>query len=133
LGKIASVASKTGLLNSENLGKIAELAGSLISAKKTTGAASKTTTGIAGLAAAIMGGSGTGANLASIATMAAKLAKPVEDDKSLLSMAGELGKTLSSKFGVSFSGSGTAVKALDNVLPKDTKTDLFKAILKGLV
>jgi len=39
---------------------------------------------------------------------------------------------LSSKFGVSFNGSGTAVKALDSVLPKDTKTDLFKAILKGL-
>jgi len=133
LGTIASVATKSGLLNSSNLGKIAELAGSLItSSSKATGKAASATEGIAGLAAAIMGGSGTGANLASIATMAAKLGKTTKDEKGLTGMAGELGSTLASKFGVNFAGSATAVKALDKVLEKDTKTALFKAVLSGL-
>jgi len=139
LASVASLAAKSGLLTSANIGKLAELAGTLITAgkaaKTTTGTAAKKSTAatIASLATAIMGGTGTGANLASIATLAAKVAKPAEDDKSLISMASELGKTLSGKFGVSFNGPATAVKALDSVLPKDTKTDLFKAILKGLV
>jgi len=139
LGKVATVASlasKAGLIKGDNLGKIAELAGTLISAKKTSGKAAETTEkgGIAGIAAAIIGGDGTGGNLASIASMALKLGKTAEDDKSLLGMASDLGKTLSGKFGVAFNGAGTAVKALDKVMDKeDTKTDLFKAILKGLV
>jgi len=138
LGKVASVASvasKAGLLKNVDLGSIAELAGSLISIKskstKTTAAAEKG--GIAGLASAIMGGTGTGANLASIATLASKLGKTAEDDKGLKKIASDLGGTLASKFGVSFGGAGTAVKALDKVLEKDTKTDLFKSILTGLV
>ena len=133
VGKIASVASKAGLLNSSNIGKLAEVAGTLISLKKTTatGAAKTSAEGIAGLAAAIAGGSG-GSKLASIATMASKLAKTAKDSSALTSMASELGKTLSSKFGVSFGGAGTAVKALDKVLEGDTKSELFKAILKGL-
>ena len=134
LGTIASAACKSGLLNSSNIGQLAELAGSLISAKagkETKAAAAKD--GIAGLAAAIAGGSGTGANLASIATMAAKLAKPVQDDdKALTGMATDLGKTLAGKFGVSFGGTGTAVKGLSKVLGDDTKSALFTAVLKGL-
>ncbi|MCL2266719.1 MAG: hypothetical protein FWC17_02990 [Treponema sp.] len=137
LGKVASVASvasKAGLLKNVDLGSIAELAGSLISAKKTT---AKTTAasdkgGVAGLAAAIMGGDGTGSSLASIASAALKLGKTAEDDKGLKGMASDLGSTLAGKFGVSFGGSATAVKALDKVLEKDTKTDLFKSILSGL-
>jgi len=132
VGKIASVAAKSGLLNSANIGKIAELAGSLISLSKTTGAKKAPLEGIPGLAAAIIGGSGAGTNLASIATMASKLAKTAKDNKALTGMASELGKTLSGSFGVSFNGSGTAVKALDKVLAGDTKSELFKAILKGL-
>ena len=139
LGTLASAAMKSGLLNSSNLGNLAELAGSLISAKtskqtteKTTEEKKTATGGIAGLAAAIVGSSGSGTNLVSIATAAAKLAKTTKDEKGLTSMASDLGKTLSSSFGVSFAGSGTAVKALDKVLENDTKSDLFKAILKGL-
>jgi len=134
LGNVVSAAAKSGLLNSSNIGKLAELAGSLLSTSKTTGGAkSAATDGIASLAAAIMGGSGTGTNLASIATMASKLAGTAKDDKGLTSIASKLGSTLSSSFGVSFNGSGTAVKALDKVLEGDTKSELFKAILKGLV
>ena len=133
LGKVASAASKSGLLDSSKLGNLAELAGSLITAKKASGkTAAAEKDGIAGLAAAIMGGTGTGASLASIASAAMKLGKTAEDDKSLKGMATDLGKTLAGKFGVSFGGSGTAVKALDKVLEKDTKTDLFKSILSGL-
>ena len=137
LGKVASVASavsKTGLLKNVDLGNLAGLAGSLISTKavKSSKTAVEEKGGIAGLAAAIMGGTGTGASLASIATLASKLGKTAEDDKGLNGMASELGKTLAGKFGVSFGGSGTAVKALDKVLEKDTKTDLFKSILSGL-
>jgi hypothetical protein len=134
MGTIVSAAAKSGVLNSSNLGKLAELAGPLISFSnaKTTGAKKTSAEGIMGLAAAIVGGSGTGANLASIATMASKLAGTAKDNKALTSMASELGKTLSGSFGVSFNGSETAVKALDKVLEGDTKGKLFQAILKGL-
>ncbi|MDR0465112.1 MAG: hypothetical protein LBG94_08390 [Treponema sp.] len=139
LGKVASVASiasKAGLLKDSKLGNIAELAGSLLSTGKTSAAKTESAAkegGIAGLAAAIMGSSGTGAGLASIASLASKLGKTAEDDKGLKGMASELGKTLSGTFGVSLGGSATAVKALDKVLEKDTKTDLFKSILTGLL
>ena len=136
LGKVASVASlasKAGLLKDSKLGNLAELAGSLISTKEKTSAKATTEKGgITGLAEAIMGGGGTGASLASIATMASKLGKTAEDDKGIKGIATELGKTLAGNFGVSLAGSGTAVKALDKVLEKDTKTDLFKSILTGL-
>jgi hypothetical protein len=42
-----------------------------------------------------------------------------------------LGKTLGSSGGVSFSGGATAAKALDSVMGKDIKADLFKSVLKG--
>jgi len=135
VGKVASavsIASKAGLLKDSKLGNIAELAGSLISAGKVSGKSADAKTGIAGLAAAIMGGDGKGANLSSIAAMASKLGKTAENEKGLNKMASELGSTLASKFGVSFAGSGAAVKSLDKVLEKDTKTDLFKSILSGL-
>jgi len=133
---VASLASKAGLLDSSKLGNIADLAGKLLSSKTETAAAQKAATakdGIAGLAAAIIGGTGTGASLASIATMASKLGKTAEDDKGLKGMASELGKTLAGKFGVSLGASATTVKALDKVLEKDTKTDLFKSVLSGLI
>ena len=136
VASVASIASKAGLLKNtklEGIAGIADLAGSLLSIGKASGKSpDEGVGGIAGLAAAIMGGSGDGSSLASIASMALKLGKGAEDDKSLSGMATDLGKTLSSAFGVSFAGSGTAVKALDNVLEEDTKTDLFKSILKGL-
>ena len=132
LGTIASAACKSGLLNASNLGKLAELAGGLISS---SGKEPKTVAkdSIAGLAAAIVGGTGSGANLASIATMAAKLAKPAQgDEKALGKIATDLGSTLASKFGVSFGGTATAVKGLSKVLEDDTKTQLFTSILKGI-
>jgi len=135
VASVASIASKAGLLKNtklEGIAGIADLAGSLLSVGKAGKAVDEGAGGIAGLAAAIMGGSGDGSSLASIASMALKLGKGAEDDKSLAGMATSLGKTLSSSFGVSFAGSGTAVKALDSVLEQDTKTDLFKSILKGL-
>jgi hypothetical protein len=131
-GTLMSAVAKSGLINSANLGKLAELAGPLISSSKTGTAKKTAASGIAGLAAAIAGNSGTGSSLGSIATMATKLAKTATTTKELTGMASELGKTLSSSFGLSFTGSGTAVKALDKVTEGDTKTDLFKAILKGL-
>ena len=136
VGKIASVASKSGLLTSANIGKVTELAGSLLSLTKKTGTtetAASGADGIAGLAAAIVGNSGKAANLASIATMASKLAKTAKDTTALTGMASTLGKTLSDSFGVSLTGSGTAVKALDKVLEGDTKSELFKSIIKSLV
>jgi len=132
LGTIASLASKTGVLNSSNVGKIAELAGSLISTGKTS-SSKKETSGIAGLAALITGGSGSGADLVSIATMASKLGKTAKDESSLSNMASDLGKTLSGNFGVSFNGSEKTVNALDNVLENDSKSVLFKSILKGII
>jgi len=136
LGTIASVASKSGLLKDTKLGNIADLAGSLLSigksSSKTTAKTSTKADGIAGLAASILGSTGTGANLASIAASALKLGKTAENDKSLVGMASELGKTLSGKFGVSLAGSGTAVNALDKVIGNDLKATLFTSILKGI-
>jgi hypothetical protein len=128
-GALASVA-KTGLLNNSKLGNLAGLAGSLISFNKPD-TAKKATGGIASLAAAIIGNSGAG-SLGSIATMASNLAKSAKDKNEVNGMASELGKTLSSSFGVSIDGGGTALKALDKVMGNDTKNELFKAVLKGL-
>jgi hypothetical protein len=130
LGNVASIAAKSGLLNSSNLGNLASLAGSLLSVGKTE-TASKTAGGIEGLAAAIVGNAGTGSALGSIAKLASTLVKSTTDKKETTSVASELGKTLSSKFGVSLGG-GTAIKALDSVLGSDVKGELFKAVLKGL-
>jgi hypothetical protein len=132
-GTLTSLAAKSGLLNSSNIGKLAEVAGSLLSfSKKTEGTKKTAAGGIAGLAAAIAGGTGTGSNLVSIATAASKLAKTAKDNKALTDIASKLGKTLSSSFGISLNGSGTAVNALDKVLEGDTKSELFKSIIKGL-
>jgi len=129
-GALSSVA-KTGLLRNSKLVNLAGLAGSLFSVGK-AGTTQKTAEGgIAGLAAAIIGNSGTG-SLSSIATMASNLAKSAKDKNEVNGMASELGKTLSSSFGVSFGGSGTALKALDKVMGSDAKGELFKAVLKGL-
>ena len=134
LGTIASVASKTGILNSSNL---AGVASSLLSFGATKAASAKTEKsagGVAGLAAAIMGNSGKGASLVSIASMASTLAQSAKGAKGVTSISSQLGKTLSSSFGVSFEGSGTALKALDKVMDgDDLKSTLFKSILKGLV
>jgi hypothetical protein len=125
-GALASVA-KTGLLNNSKLG---DLAGSLFSFGKAE-TTKKASGGIEGLAQAIVGNSGTGASLGSIASLASTLVGS-GGKKEQTSIASELGKTLSSKFGVSFNGGSTAIKALDKVTGNDTKGDLFKAILKGL-
>ena len=129
LGTLASVATKSGLLNTSNL---ADLAGSLFSLGK-AGAAKKTDgTGIAGLAAAIAGNSGKAADLGSIATMATSLAKTAKDSKGLTGIATELGKTLSSANGISFSGGAAALKGLGSVVGGDVKGELLTAVLKGL-
>jgi len=136
LGKVASVASvasKAGLLNNAKLGGVAELAGSLLSIGKASGTASKAKDGIAGLAAAIMGGDGSGSALSSIASMALGLGKTAKDEKSLTGMASDLGKTLAGSFGVSLGGAASSVNALDKVLEPDIKTDLFKSVLKGII
>jgi len=130
-GALASVA-KTGLLNSSNLGNLASLAGSLLSVGKAE-TTTKATGGVEGLAAAIIGNAGTGAALGSIATLASTLVKSAKDKKETTNVASELGKTLSSKFGVSLGGGATAIKALDGVLGSDVKGELLKAVLKGLV
>ena len=129
LGTIASVASKTGLLNSS---KLTELAGSLFTTGKTTAKTTSAAGGVAGLAAAIAGSTGSGSSLVSIASMASTLASSAKDSKGLVSIASELGKTLSSKNGISFSGGATAIKGLSSVLGGDIKGELFKAVLKGL-
>jgi hypothetical protein len=129
VGSLASVASKAGVLNSSNLGNLAKLAGSLITATK-AGTANKTSGGgIMELASAIMGNSGSGTDLGSIATIAGKLGKAAEGAKGVTSIATELGKTLKNSFGVNFSGSGTA---LTKVMGGDSKTDLIKTVLKGI-
>jgi hypothetical protein len=131
MGNIASAVAKSGVLNNVNVG---ELAGSLLSfaATKAAGGTAKKAgaSGVAGLAAAILASSGK-ADLSSIALMAAKLTKGSDDKKGLTAIASELGKNLGSS-GVSFSGGATAVKALDSVMGKDIKTELFKTVLKGL-
>jgi hypothetical protein len=132
LGTLASAATKTGLLNSSNLSK---LAGSLFSSTKEVSVKKSDTAagGIAGLAAAIMGGSGKGTSLASIASMASDLAGTAKNKKEVTSMATDLGKTLSDSFGLSFGGGSTAIKALDTVVKNDTEGGLLKSILKGLM
>ena len=127
---LVSAVAKSGLLNNVNL---VELAGSLLSFGNSSGTTGKTTTGgVAGLAKAIIGNSGKGADLGSIATLASSLAGSVKDKKGLTSIASDLGKTLSSSFGVNFEGGGSALKSLDSAMGGDIKTDLFKAVLKGL-
>ena len=132
MGTLASAAAKSGLINNAN---IAELAGSLFSVAKTQAVKKTAASGkidVAGLAAAIIGSSGTSANLESIASMAMTLGKSAKDTKGLTKIASELGKTLSSSGGISFGGGATALKGLDKVLGSDVKCDLFKAVLKGL-
>ena len=133
VGNLTSLAAKTGLVKDSNL---VELAASLFSqaasAKSAGTAKSAAPEGIAGLASAIMGNSGKGADLASIASMALTLGKTAKDAKGLTGIASELGKNLKSTSGLSFSGGGTALKALDSVMGADVKGDLFKAVLKGL-
>ena len=131
VGGVLASAAKAGLFNNLKLGNLAELAGPLFSLNKAT-PAKKVAGGIEGLAAAIAGNSGSGEALVSIASLASTLAKPVKDNKELTSIASELGKTLSSTFGISFGGEGTAIKALDKVMGSDVKGELFKAVLKGL-
>jgi hypothetical protein len=130
-GALASAAAKSGLLNNSKLGNLADLAGSLLSSGN-TGAVKKTAGGIEGLAAAVIGNTGSGAALGSIASMAITLAKSVKNKKELTDMASNLGKMLNGNFGVSFNGAGTAIKALDKVLGNDAKGELFKVILKNL-
>ena len=132
IGTLASVASKTGLLKSGNLGNLASLAGSLLSVSGSSGTKKTATEGIAGLAAMVVGNSGSGADLGGIASLAAKLASTAKDDKAVTGLASTLGKTLSSSFGVSFSGASTALKALGKSDESDTKTSLFTTILKSL-
>jgi hypothetical protein len=129
-GALTSVA-KSALLKSSKLGNLSELAGSLFTVGKTE-TTKKAAGGIEGIAAAIAGGSGSGESLMSIGKLALTMAKSAKDGKELKGMASELGKTLGGKFGVSFSGGGTALKALGGVTGSDTKSELFKAILKGL-
>ena len=128
---LVSAVAKSGLLNNVNL---VELAGSLLSFSKASGTATGKTAsgGVAGLAQAIIGNSGKGADLGSIAALASTLAGTAKDKKGLTSIASDLGKTLSSSFGVNFEGGGSALKSLDSVMGGDIKGDLFKAVLKGL-
>jgi hypothetical protein len=132
LGSLASFASKSGLLSGANLTK---LAGSLFSSSKdvTVSKADTSAGGIAGLAAAIMGGSGKGASLAKIADMASDLAASAKNKTEVKGMATDLGKTLSDSFGLSFGGGTTALKALGNVIPNETEGNLLTAVLKGLI
>jgi len=156
LGNIASAALKSAVSKAtggtsgasssgSGLGQLASLAGTLLTssaAKKATetkaAATTKTSTAssavatIASLAAAIAGNTG-GSSLATIATLASKLAGTAKTEKEKTSMASELGKTLSSAFGVALNGSGAAVTALEKALPSDAKSTLFTSILKGLV
>jgi len=131
LGTLASVAAKSGLLEKSKLANLAGLAGSLISSGK-AGTVNKAAGGIEGLAAAIAGNSGSGTDLGSIASLALTLANSVGNKNELTGMASELGTTLNSKFGVSFNGGGSALKAMDKVIGSDAKGELFKAVLKGL-
>jgi hypothetical protein len=131
VGGVLSSVVKSGLLDNSRLGDLANLAGSLLSFGK-TGTVKKATGGIVGLAAEIAGNSGSGTALASIASLASTLANSGKDKKELTGVASELGKTLSDKFGISFNGGATALKALSEVTGSDAKSELFKSILKGL-
>jgi len=139
--KAASETSGSGA----GLAQLASLAGTLLTvsaAKKTTETKAATATKtskastavatIASLASAIAGNTG-GSSLSTIATLASKLAGTAKTEKEKTSMASELGKTLSSAFGVSLNGTGSAVTALGKALPDDTKSALFTSILKGLI
>ena len=156
LGNLASAAVKTAVSKATSgtktasgsgsgLEQIASLAGTLLTtsaAKKTTETKAAATTKtskastavatIASLASAIVGNTG-GSSLATIATLASKLAGTAKTEKEKTSMASELGKTVSSAFGVALNGTGTAVSALGKALPSDTKSALFTSILKGLI
>jgi hypothetical protein len=150
LGNLASAAVKTAVSKAVSgtktasgsgigLEQLASLAGTLLTTKKATdtkaAATTKTSSAaatIASLASAIAGNTG-GSSLATIATLASKVAGTAKTDKEKTSMASELGKTLSSAFGVSLNGTGTAVTALEKALPSDTKSTLFTSILKGLI
>ena len=131
VGGVLASAAKVGLFDNLKLGNLTDLAGSLFSFDKTK-TVKKTSGGIEGLAAAIAGNSGSGEALGSIVSLASTLAKPAKDNEELTSMASELGKTLSSTFGISFGGEKMALKALDKVMGSDVKGELFKAVLKGL-
>jgi hypothetical protein len=133
LAGLASAAAKSGLLDPKNLGSLAELAGTLLSAGAGTAAKKAGTGGIPGLAAAIAGGSGSGTDLGKIAALAANLAKSAKSPKDITGLAADLGKTLSGQFGVSLNAPAAAVKGLGSVLGGDTKTALFQTVLKGLV
>ncbi|MDR1803805.1 MAG: hypothetical protein LBQ94_09390 [Treponema sp.] len=154
LGNLASAAVKTAVSKATSgtsgsgsgaaLTQLASLAGTLITTsaakKATTTKAAATTTSkastavatIASLASAIVGNTG-GSTLSTIATLASKLAGTAKTDKEKTSMASELGKTLSSAFGVSLNGTGSVITALGKALPSDTKSTLFTSILKGLI
>jgi hypothetical protein len=132
VGTLASAATKSGVLNASNLGNLASLAGTLISATSKAKAPAKSTgsDGIMGLASAIFGNSGSGADLGSIATLAAKLGKTT--DGGATGVASDLGSTLKNSFGVHFDGAGTVINALTKVMGGDGKADLIKAVLKGI-
>jgi hypothetical protein len=132
VGMLGSLASKAGLLGGNSKqGNLAELAGSLLSPGK-EGAMKETDGGVQGLAAAILGNSGSASNLGAIANLATKLGKTAHNKNELLDMASQLGKMLSSGGGVSFNGGGTAIKALDNVLGNDAKGTILKTILSAV-
>ncbi|MDR2597459.1 MAG: hypothetical protein LBC76_09105 [Treponema sp.] len=131
IGTLASVAVKSGLLEKSKLANLTGLAGSLISSGK-AGTVNKAAGGIEGLAAAIAGNSGSGTDLGSIASLALSLANSAENKNGLTDIASELGTTLNSKFGVSFNGGGSALKAMDKVIGSDAKGKLFKTVLKSL-
>ncbi|MDR2662777.1 MAG: hypothetical protein LBC31_07260 [Treponema sp.] len=132
LAGLASAAAQSGLLDPKNLGSLAELAGTLLSAKAGT-AVKKAGAGIPGLAAAIAGGSGSGTDLGKIAALAAGLAKSAKSPKDITALAADLGKTLSGQFGVSLNAPTAAVKGLGSLLGGDTKAVLFQTVLKGLL
>jgi hypothetical protein len=130
VGNLASAALKSGALSNTKLGNIANLAGSLLSVEKGD-ILKKSAGGIEGLAATILGNSGSGTDLGSIAGLASKLAGAASGKKELTGLASNLAKTLSGG-GVSFNGGAAAIKALDSVVEKGGQGDIFKSILKGL-
>ena len=132
IGSLASVATKTGLLGGDSkLGNLAGLAGSLLSVGN-AGAVKESAGGIQGLAAAILGNSGSASSLGSIASLATTIGKTATSKNDLLGMVTDLGKTLKGQGGVSLPGGSTALKALDGVLGSDAKGVIFKTLLKGL-
>jgi hypothetical protein len=127
LSGLASLASKTGLLSGSNLTKIA---GTLLTFNGTAG---KETTGVAGLASAILGGTGSASSLTKIASLASTVAGTAKSESGLTKIAGQLGSALSDS-GLSLNLPGaSALKTLSSALPADTKTTMFTSILKKLV